>query len=137
MKLLLIFVFSPIGESFRELHLAVLRVRKNRPISVKGETFRECLGPIFSRNLTWTKYFRGFSRSKGEGFRGDDWGGCEAIVVVGSCPGRLGTRNTRLGSRCGCCGAAKTLPRSGIAPAGLRLLHRRESTICCGGRGGV
>jgi hypothetical protein len=58
------------GETFRELVAAVLRVRKTEPIPVKGEAFREYFRAVFGRDLTWATCFRGFCQSKGEGFRG-------------------------------------------------------------------
>src|ERR1700679_2302565 len=70
MKLLLISVFRRIGEAFRELATVVLRVRKSGPVSVKGEALRERFGVVFGCGLTWSSYFRGFSRSKGESFLG-------------------------------------------------------------------
>jgi hypothetical protein len=70
MKLLLIYVSRQIGEAFREPDVAVLRARKRRQIPVKGEALRECFRAVFGGELTWAAYFRGFSRSKGEGFRG-------------------------------------------------------------------
>jgi hypothetical protein len=74
MKLLLILTVRRIGEAFREPGAAVLRMRKRRPIPVKGEALRERFGAVFGCDLTWTTYFRGFSRSKGECFRGQDSG---------------------------------------------------------------
>ena len=70
MKLLLIYVSRQIGEAFREPDVAVLRARKRRRIPVKGEALRECFRAVFGGELTWAAYFRGFSRSKGESFRG-------------------------------------------------------------------
>jgi hypothetical protein len=58
------------GESFRELNVAVLRVRKRGAIPVKGEAFQERFGAIFQCDLTRAACFRGFGWSKGECFRG-------------------------------------------------------------------
>lgn len=116
MKSLLIFVFDAIGEAFREQSTAVLRVRNKRPVSVKGESFREYLDAISGGDLAWTTYFRGFSESKGEAFRGLSRQ-CEAWVVVASHWPMRGELNKRRRSSCGCCGAAKTPPRFGIAAA--------------------